>query len=112
MGRSMTPEKLYTELTARGIEFQVQGDKLRFRPSEELTPDEVSAIRQNKLDLLKLLRAAGQQATKTCSGKHDVPSEWAYMPDKYKRARWRKVQCKFCQTFIGYQPPQKRAAEL
>jgi hypothetical protein len=112
MGRSMTPEKLYTDLTARGIEFQVQGDKLRFRPSEELTPDEVSAIRQHKLDLLKLLRAASQQATKTCSGKHDVPSEWAYMPDKYKRAGWRTVHCKYCQRLIGYQPPQKQVTEL
>jgi hypothetical protein len=112
MGRSMTPEKLYTDLTARGIEFQVQGDKLRFRPPELLTAAEVDAVRKHKLVLLKLLSAADQQASEICSGKHNVPNEWAYMPDKYKRAGWRTVQCKFCQTFIGYQPPQKRAAEL
>src|SRR5436853_5393700 len=103
MGRGMTPEKLYTDLIARGIEFQVLGDKLRFRPPELLTAAEVNAVRQHKLVLLKFLTAADRQASKTCSGKHDVPSEWAYMPDKYKRAGWRTVHCKYCQRLIGYQ---------
>jgi hypothetical protein len=108
----MTPEMLLTQLTARGIEFQIRGDKLRFRPLELLTASEVNAVRQHKLVLLKFLAAADQQVSTTCSGKHDVPDEWVYTPDKYKRVGWRTVHCKFCQTFIGYLRPQKQATEL
>ena len=37
----MTPATLLSDLTARGVEFRAQGDKLRFCPVERLTADEV-----------------------------------------------------------------------
>lgn len=55
MVRSMTPATLLSELTARGVEFVADGDKLRFRPADQVMPDEVALIRQHKATLLKLL---------------------------------------------------------
>jgi hypothetical protein len=52
----MTPAVLLANLTARGVEFHVDGDKLRFRPATCLTPDEFDAVRQHKTALLALIR--------------------------------------------------------
>ena len=102
----MTPALLLTNLTARGIEFQAHGDKLRFRPMNLLTQGEVETVRQHKVVILKLLRSEGQQAAEAHCGKHDNPRNWSYLPDNYKRPGWRSVQCTLCHRFIGYRPPQ------
>ena len=58
----MTPATLLSDLTARGVEFQANGDKLQFRPMELLKPGEIEAIRQHKVVILKLLRSEGREA--------------------------------------------------
>lgn len=63
MVRTMTsPATLLSDLTARGVEFQANGDNLRFRPMDRLTPDEVEAVRRHKVVILKLLRSEGREA--------------------------------------------------
>lgn len=58
MVRSMTAAKLLSDLKARGVEFQTDGDRVRFRPVEWLTPIELDAIRRHKTSILALLRPA------------------------------------------------------
>jgi len=64
----MTPAALLADLTARGVEFKVNGDKLRFRPVERLSPDEVETIRQHKAAIIKLLRSGEREAAPIISG--------------------------------------------
>lgn len=58
----MSPAILLADLVARGVEFQAVGDKLRLRPVELLTPDELMALRQHKAKLLKLLASSPERA--------------------------------------------------
>jgi hypothetical protein len=58
----MTAATLISDLTARGVEFQVSGDTLRFRPADRLTPAEVEVIRSHKSVILKLLRSEVREA--------------------------------------------------
>ena len=53
----MNPAKLLATLVARGVEFRAFGDKIRFRPAERLSDEEMEALRRNKPALLKLLRS-------------------------------------------------------
>jgi len=53
----MNAAELLSTLVARGIEFQVHGDKIRFRPAERLSAEEIKALRENKPELLKMLQA-------------------------------------------------------
>jgi hypothetical protein len=64
----MTPATLLSDLTARGVEFQANGDKLRFRPVDLVKPGEIEAIRQHKLVILKLLRSEGREAAPIIPG--------------------------------------------
>jgi hypothetical protein len=101
-----SPAALLTELAARGVEFQANGDKLRFRPIEKMTPEEVEAIRQYKPVILKLLRSEAREAAPLGCGPHNDPAGWMYSPDRYQRPAWRTVHCRLCGGFIGYQPQQ------
>jgi hypothetical protein len=48
---------LVAQLRARGIELVPAGDRLRYRPVDALTPDELAALRALKADVLALLTA-------------------------------------------------------
>jgi hypothetical protein len=48
---------LVARLRARGIELVPAGDRLRYRPVDALTPDELAALRELKADVLALLAA-------------------------------------------------------
>jgi hypothetical protein len=50
-----TPSAIIADLTARGVEFHVQGDKLRFRPVEKVSASEVELIRRLKPEIIALL---------------------------------------------------------
>jgi TubC N-terminal docking domain len=64
----MTPSDLLAALTARGVELVARGDKLRFRPVEKLTADEVELIRRHKPVILSLLRSEGREAAPIIPG--------------------------------------------
>jgi hypothetical protein len=53
----MTAATLFADLTSRGVEFELQGDRLRFRPTELVTADEVALIREHKAEIVELLSA-------------------------------------------------------
>lgn len=76
----MTPASLLSDLTARGVEFQANGNKLRFRPADRLKPGEIEAVRQHKVVILKLLRSEGGEAAPIVPGRE----HWnPYMADPY-----------------------------
>lgn len=55
---------LLLRLEADGFELRAEGDRLQVRPPARLTPELLSALRQHKADLLRLVRCldAGVQA--------------------------------------------------
>lgn len=66
MARAVTPTvvDLLDRLRARGVELVAAGDRLRFRPADALTADELEALRRHKAEVLALLTApAGVSAS-------------------------------------------------
>ena len=53
----MGPSELLAELSRRGVEVAVHGDRLRFRPQAAVTPDLRAALLEHKVDLIRLLAA-------------------------------------------------------
>ena len=51
----MTADILMTNLRARGVELVADGDRLRFRPVEVITPEERDALRAFKSEILERL---------------------------------------------------------
>lgn len=51
----MTGVELYQSLTARNFVFEVDGEKLFVKPQAKLTPEDCTAIRANKVELLRIL---------------------------------------------------------
>ena len=62
----MTTLDLLDELAARGVTVIRDGDRLRLRPAEALSPELVAAVRAAKPEILTLLRR----------GQHDPVSPW------------------------------------
>src|SRR5262245_19761070 len=54
----MTVNALLSNLTARGVEFEVHGDKLGFGPAELLTDGEFETVCQQKKAIIAMLVAA------------------------------------------------------
>ena len=51
----MGPSEVLAELTRRGVEVAVEGDRLRFRPQGAVTPDLRAALIEHKADVIRLL---------------------------------------------------------
>lgn len=70
----MTADELLADLTAKGIQLEVSGDKLRVYAAER--PDEVTyaLIRAHKAALLTLLNPA------RTPGEEDCPEHWRHVP--------------------------------
>ena len=51
----MGPAEVLAELARRGVEVAVEGNRLRFRPQEAVTPDLLAALIEHKPDLIRLL---------------------------------------------------------
>src|SRR5947207_2833327 len=51
----MGPTEILAELTRRGVEMAVEGDRLRFRPHSAVTSDLRAALVEHKADLIRLL---------------------------------------------------------
>src|SRR5215203_2036918 len=51
----MRPTEVLAELTRRGVEIAVEGDRLRFRPQTAVTDDLRAALVEHKADLIRLL---------------------------------------------------------
>jgi len=103
----ITTTQLITRLQSKGIELAVDGDKLRFRPQEKLTPEDLEHLRLHKPVLLRLLRSEGQSSARLHCSPHNDTGNYAFLPDRYDRLGWHSVQCRICGRFIGYQPPQQ-----
>jgi len=56
---------LLVGLARRGLELQVNGDKLRYRPRSAMTPDLAERIKGHKSDLLAILRRADREQVTT-----------------------------------------------
>ena len=50
------PLDIVKELQARGVELRVEGERLRFRPADRVTPDLLARLREQKPALLAFLR--------------------------------------------------------
>jgi hypothetical protein len=55
----MTPATFCADLTARGVEFQAHGNKLRFFPVDRLNTVDLENLRLHKVAILRLLRSGG-----------------------------------------------------
>ena len=51
----MDATEVLAELTRRGVKIMVEGDRLRFRPQQAVTPDLRAAMAAHKAELLTLL---------------------------------------------------------
>ncbi|MBM3946420.1 MAG: hypothetical protein FJ315_03330 [SAR202 cluster bacterium] len=47
--------ELLVLLRSKGIEVQADGNRLRFRPADALTPDELELLRAHKAEIIRLL---------------------------------------------------------
>ena len=56
---------LLAELVARGVELQPDGDRLRFRPKDRMTPALLNRIKARKPALMAMLRVAQSNTTDT-----------------------------------------------
>ena len=55
----MTAAALYADLSARGVQFQARGDKLRFYPVDRLNTADLENLRLHKAAILRQLRSEG-----------------------------------------------------
>ena len=51
----MTATEILSELARRGVDLEVHGDRLRFRPKEAVTPALLEVLREHKAALLARL---------------------------------------------------------
>jgi hypothetical protein len=51
----MGPSEVLAELNRRGVEIAVDGDRLRYRPQDAVTPELRAALAEHKVALLTLL---------------------------------------------------------
>jgi len=55
-GRVIAPVDIVNELRARGVELRVEGEQLRFRPTDRVTPELLARLREHKPALLAFLK--------------------------------------------------------
>ena len=72
--------QLLSGLRRRGIELKACGDKLQYdAPKGELAPEDIEAIRRNKMALLRLLDGGDHEAN---GGDGDIdPQDWDDLPE-------------------------------
>jgi TubC N-terminal docking domain len=51
----MTAAALVESLRARGVHLRVVGDRIRYRPASALTPADLEALKERKVEILRLL---------------------------------------------------------
>lgn len=69
----MGASEVLAELTRRGIEIAVDGDRLRFRPQHAVTPDLRAALIEHKADLIRLLGPDDEVAWRIDAMRPQVP---------------------------------------
>lgn len=67
--------ELVAVLTARGIELQAEGGRLRFRPREAMTPDLAERVKRHKPELLAML-AGGPEPVADDRPETHADREW------------------------------------
>jgi hypothetical protein len=85
----MSARRLLEELRGHGVELKVDGDQLRYRPKEAVTPQLQDQIKRHKPKLVKLLE---QERCKLDEAGHYPPD----LPEarKLKAAGWKpKERC-------------------
>ena len=48
----MTATEIIRDLQSRGVELRAEGDRLRFRPKEAVTPDLIKILKQHKAEII------------------------------------------------------------
>jgi hypothetical protein len=79
----MTPEDLLAEVRARGIVLRAEGDRLRFRPVNQVPPELKEKLRQHKARLLAILNAGPTVAETLPAGLR--PVEWPLLDEETLR---------------------------
>ena len=98
----MTAAALVAILHARGVILKPHGGRLRVMPASAVTPDEIQALRQLKLEVFRLLTGAepGAQVLR--------PSAWSLWPEALSGVGTRRTvpftPCALCprRTFVSY----------
>src|SRR5262245_10898213 len=67
------PTEVLAELTRRGVEIAVDGDRLRFRPQDAVTADLRAALIEHKADLIRLLGPDDEVAWRIEAMRPQVP---------------------------------------
>jgi hypothetical protein len=103
----MTPAAFYADLSARGVEFQVLGNKLRFCPVDRLNTVDLENLRLHKVAILRLLRSeridhgnsvANPKSTTACDrcGSPDYVDVPIHSGESTRR------DCSRCHRFMGW----------
>lgn len=66
-GTVSAPIDVLNELRARGVELRAQGNRLRFRPVDRVTPDLLARLREHKAELLAILDGPGRWARRAAA---------------------------------------------
>jgi TubC N-terminal docking domain len=87
----MSPADLLSDLVGRGVEFQVSGDNLRFRPQDRLTSVDLGLLTEHKAVIVKLLRSEGREAAAIdrypiIHGR--VHFDFFHTPEDIEQGRW------------------------
>ncbi len=103
----MTTAELLSDLVVRGVEFEARDDKLRFRSTRPLTPDDVENIRRHKAPLLALLRAEGilyrnPSANPRLLDVCDRCGATAHDDIPIHGGQSMRRDCAFCHRFLGW----------
>ena len=83
----MTARELLAEILNRGIELATDGDRLRYRPADAVTPELADAITRHKPALIELLARPDDWHI-------GDPIDWDSEPDP--------VDCHKCQMFDAW----------
>ena len=102
--------ELLSELRRRGLELQVRGDRLRYRPRSALTPDLAQRVQAHKVELLALLAATEvQEGVGQTAGSGDIhftedPVEFCDVCAGWKPLSWAGELRRKADRCDGYRP--------
>lgn len=108
----MTPAAFYADLSARGVQFQAHGDRLRFCPVDRLNTADLENLRLHKVAIIRLIRSeygnpfADPRPTTAC----DRCGSTGYRDISIHNGQSTRRDCIRCHCFMGWprwygQPP-------
>jgi hypothetical protein len=74
---------ILAECRRRGLELKADGDKFRYRPVEQMTPDLAERIKVNKVAVMAVLAIqpgdSGRPSVDEIERPEDLPEEWRWL---------------------------------